>query len=570
MSEMRKVDEVTLEIAGNLLLSIAEEMGVALIRSAYSTNIKERRDISTAVFDPKGNMVAQAEHVPMHLGSLLGIIKVVLERYGDALQPGDMFMANDPYGGGGTHLPDITIAAPVFEDGKLIGWVANLAHHSDVGGKVPGSTSGDADSIFQEGLKIPVVRVMEAGKTDLDILHFVMANSRLPDERYGDLQAQLAANRIGIRRLKEAYARFGDDLVDSMYALQDYAERRLRAGIAELPDGTYTFTDYMDDGGVASPDPITITVSLTIKGDSILFDFSGTHPQVEGPINVTYNGLLATVFYALKAFVDPDIPSNAGIYRVIEVKAEEGSIINCTNPAPVGARIDTCMRVADVIFGAFAQVAPDRAIAGCNSSCTTAIFSGSDPHDPSRFYVYLETIAGGAGASAANDGLSGVQVHMTNTSNLPVEALEMEYPYLEVLEYSLIPDSGGAGKTRGGLGILRRFEIKQDNILYTGLGDRQVFPPWGLNGGEHGSGGRYEIIRADGTTEHPPSKVTNVVLNKGDLVSVYTPGGGGYGPPKERDRERVLVDVIEGRVSPESAKEIYGVDVKVEAQTCTG
>lgn len=564
---MRKVDAVTLEIAGNVLLSIAEEMGLALIRSAYSTNIKERRDISTAVFDPKGNMVAQAEHVPMHLGSLLGIIKVIIKRYGTAILPGDMFMANDPYGGGGTHLPDITIAAPVFKEKVLIGWVANLAHHSDVGGKVPGSTSGDANSIFQEGLKIPVVRVTKAGKTCKDMLHFVMANSRLPDERYGDLQAQLAANRIGVRRLHEAYERYGNVLIDSMYELQDYAERRLRAGIQDLPDGNYSFTDYMDDGGVAYPNPIKITLSLNIKGDSILFDFSDTHPQVGGPINVTYNGLLATVFYALKAFVDPGIPSNAGIYRVINVKAEAGSIINCKNPAPVGARIDTCMRVADVIFGAFAQVAPERAIAGCNSSCTTAIFSGTDPDDPSKFYVYLETIAGGSGASMAHDGLSGVQVHMTNTSNLPVEALEMEFPYLEVLEYALVRDSGGAGKTRGGLGILRRFEVKYENILYTGLGDRQVFPPWGLNGGYSGSGGRYEIRRSDGNVEHLSSKVTDIVLNRGDIVSVYTPGGGGYGAPGDRDKEDVLADFVEGYISEQSARKLYGVNLTTEQKS---
>ena len=496
----KRVDAVTVEIVGNLLLSIAEEMGVALIKSAYSTNIKERRDISTAVFDPEGNMVAQAEHVAMHLGSLLGIIKEVYRKHPiSEIHPGDMFMGNDPYNGGGTHLPDITVAQPVFAGETLIGWVANLAHHSDVGGKVAGSTSGDAVSIFQEGLKIPLVRVCEKGKVKEDIVSFLLANSRIPGERQGDLQAQIASNRVGARRLLEAFDRYHTLLIDSMHELQDYAERRLRAGIKALPDGEYEFTDYMDDAGINHPSPIKIHVKISIKDDFMYLDFTGTDPQVNGPNNVTKNGLLATVFYCLKALIDPEIPSNAGIYRAFQVEAEEGSIVNAVNPAPVGARIDTCMRVADVIFGALGPAVPERAMAGCNSSCTSAIFSGADPQDSSHFYVYLETIAGGSGAQKGRDGLSGVQVHMTNTSNLPVEALEMEFPLLTVHKYGLIENSGGAGQYRGGLGIERIFEAMYDNISFTGLGDRQLYRPWGLYGGLPGAGGEYFITRADGT-----------------------------------------------------------------------
>jgi N-methylhydantoinase B len=557
-----RVDAVSVEIVGNLLLSIAEEMGVALIKSAYSTNIKERRDISTAVFDPEGNMVAQAEHVAMHLGSLLGIIKEVYKKHSMYdIKPGDMFMGNDPYNGGGTHLPDITVAAPVFAGNKLVGWVANLAHHSDVGGKVAGSTSGDAVSIFQEGLKIPLVRVCAKGEVQDDIINFIMANSRLPKERYGDLQAQIASNRVGMKRLIEAYDRYGDLLVDSMHELQNYTEKRLRAGIAKLPDGEYSFTDYMDDAGIESPDPIKIQVKITIKDDSMNLNFAGTDPQVKGPNNVTKNGLLATVFYSLKALIDPDIPSNAGIYRAFSVDAEEGSIINAANPAPVGERIDTCMRVADVIFGALAPAVPERALAGCNSSCTSAIFSGTDPKDPEHFYVYLETVAGGSGAQKHNDGLSGVQVHMTNTSNLPIEALEMEFPLLLVRKYGLIENSGGAGEYRGGLGIERVFEAMYDNINYTGLGDRQKFKPWGLYGGMEGAGGEYFITRTNGTIEKLPSKCTDVLLHKGDIVTVHTPGAGGYGDPKKRKPEAVLSDVIEHKVSLDKAEELYGIKV---------
>ena len=533
----KRVDAVTVEIVGNLLLSIAEEMGVALIKSAYSTNIKERRDISTAVFDPEGNMVAQAEHVAMHLGSLLGIIKEVYRKHPiSEIHPGDMFMGNDPYNGGGTHLPDITVAQPVFAGETLIGWVANLAHHSDVGGKVAGSTSGDAVSIFQEGLKIPLVRVCENGKIQEDIVSFLLANSRIPGERQGDLQAQIASNRVGARRLLEAFERYHTLLIDSMHELQDYAERRLRAGIKALPDGEYEFTDYMDDAGINHPSPIKIHVKISIKDDFMYLDFTGTDPQVNGPNNVTKNGLLATVFYCLKALIDPEIPSNAGIYRAFQVEAEEGSIVNAVNPAPVGARIDTCMRVADVIFGALGPAVPKRAMAGCNSSCTSAIFSGADPQDSSHFYVYLETIAGGSGAQNGRDGLSGVQVHMTNTSNLPVEALEMEFPLLTVHKYGLIENSGGAGQYRGGLGIERIFEAMYDNISFTGLGDRQLYRPWGLYGGLPGAGGEYFITRADGTVEKLMSKCTDIPLHKGDTVTVHTPGAGGYGDPKERSK----------------------------------
>lgn len=561
-----KADAVTVEIVGNLLLTIAEEIGISIIKSAYSTNIKERRDISTAVFDPEGNLVAQAEHVPMHLGSLLSIVEEVYKKYPrEDIRPGDMFIGNDPYNGGGTHLPDITIVAPVFAGEKLIGWVANLAHHSDVGGKVPGSTSGDAVSIFQEGIKLPISKICREHQVNEEIVDFIMTNSRIPEERYGDLHAQIASNRVGSRRLLEAYEQYGDVLVDSMQELQKYAERRLRAGIAKLPDGVYEFTDYMDDAGAASPDPIKLSVKITIQGEAMELDFAGSHLQVNGPINVTYNGLLATVFYSIKALIDPEIYSNAGIYRAFTIKVEPGLIINARNPAPVGARIDTCMRVADVIFGAMAPVVPERAIAGCNSSCTTAVFSGHDPRDPDQFYVYLETIAGGAGASRDADGLSGVQVHLTNTSNLPIEALEMEFPLVIVREYALIEDSGGAGRHRGGLGIRREFEARFDNVSFTGLGDRQKFLPWGLDGGADGEGGSYRLTRKDGTVQKLPSKCTEIPLNKGDRITIHTPGAGGYGDPRERSAQDVLQDVIERKVSIHQAKSAYGVTVRRSA-----
>jgi len=562
------IDAVTVEILGNLLLSIAEEMGVAIIKSAYSTNIKERRDISTAVFDPDGNLVAQAEHVAMHLGSLLGIIHEVYKKYDIAqISPGDMFMGNDPYNGGGTHLPDITIAAPVFVDDTLVGWVANCAHHSDVGGKVPGSVAGDANSIFQEGLKIPLVRVCSQGHVNMDIVEFIMSNSRMPNERYGDVQAQIAANRVGKRRMISTYRRYGAVMLESMKELQRYTQRRLRAGIQGLPDGDYSFEDFMDDAGVGSAEPVRICVNIHIRGDEMTLDFTGTHQQVPGPVNMTFNGLLATVFYSLKALIDPTIPSNAGIYRSFRVIAEPGLIVSAVDPAPVGERIDSAMRTADVIFGAMAKAVPQRAIAGCNSSCTSAIFSGHDSRLQGQFYVYLETIAGGSGATMHGDGLSGVQVHMTNTSNLPIEALEMEFPLVLVQKYALRPDSGGAGRYRGGLGIERVFEAQFANISFTGLGDRQVFPPWGIEGGQAGLGGAYYLTRRGKSPVRLPSKCNDIEMLAGDTVAVLTPGAGGYGQAFDRDPQAVLVDVIDGKVSVEAARRDYGVAVYPHEET---
>lgn len=553
----KNIDPVSVEIVGNLLLSIAEEMGAALIRSAYSSNIKERKDCSTAVFDVEGNMVAQAEHIPMHLGSMLTIIDEIYKKYKkENIKKGDMFIANDPYSGGGTHLPDITLAAPVFFNNKIIAWVANIAHHSDVGGKVPGSTSGDAISIFQEGIRIPIIKFVENEKINEDIKDYILINCRTPKERKGDLQAQVAANRVGVNRIAEVYKKYGDKLKIYMNELLNHSENRLSNKIKCIPDGAYNFKDYMDDDGI-NDEKIPIEVDITIKNNHMKLDFSKSSSQVSGPINVTYNGLLATVFYTIKSLIDPNIASNAGIYRVFDVIAPEGTIVNALPPSPVGERIDTCMRVVDVIVGAMAEAIPERVIAACNSACTTATFSGIDPRSD-EFFVYLETIAGGSGASEIKDGMSGVQVHLTNTSNLPIEALEIEYPLL-VERYCLRVNSGGDGKNRGGLGIRRDIKTLVPDITFSALSDRQKFKPWGLKGGLSGEEGAYYHISGN-KKEQLSSKESNLELKKGDMISVQTPGSGGFGNPKERDKEKVKKDVIEGKITFQKAKEIYGVE----------
>jgi len=517
------MDRITLEVIGSALLSAAEEMGTALIRASYSTNIKERRDCSTAIFDRAGQVIAQAEHIPMHLGSLLGIVQEILRRYPvERLAPGDVFAANDPYTGGGTHLPDITLAAPVFVDGDLFGFVANIAHHAD-------RTGERIRTIYDEGLRIPPIRLVEAGRVREDVMELLLANFALPDERRGDFRAQIAANRLGERRLLELVARHG---VAAVRAASEetlaYGERKIRAAIRALPPGVYRFADAMDGDGVR-PGPIPIQVAVTVDGDRIHLDFTGTGPQCAGDLNVVWLALLATVYYALKAILDPSIPANGGFYRAIEVAAPPGCLVNALPPAPVAWRTQTCQRIADVIFGALAGAVPGRVPAAGNGANSAWVFSGVSPRT-GRYYVYLETLAGGAGATPRAPGMDGVQVHITNTSNLPVECLEMEYPLL-VEEYALAEGSDGAGAWRGGLGIRRTVRVLDHEATLLGTLERAEIPPWGLQGG--GPGGRAALVLNAGepAEERLPAKVWGHRLAPGDRVTIVTPGGGGFGPP---------------------------------------
>ena len=444
---------IDIELLRNGLTSICDEMYTAIMKSAYSTNIKERHDHSAAIFDATGRVVVQGESLPLHLASMLGLVEVVLARHGqDGIRPGDMFISNDPFVGRGSHLPDVAILAPVFRDGELALFVSNIAHHSDIGGMAPGSMAGGMTEIYQEGLRIPPIRIAIDGKIIEDVLELILLNVRVPHERRGDYNAQIAGNRLGLRRLDELFRRWSFDQVErGCQAIIDSVERRMRAGIKNLPDGTYKFADRLDDDGMGATD-IAVKVAIRVKGDEIWFDFAGSSPQVRGNMNNSFSGLQAATLYALKVLIDPEGPTNHGMLAPVHIVAPESSVVHASFPAATAARAQTCQRVVDVILGALAQAVPERVVAASNGANGVATFSATGPDG--RYYLYMETLGGGAGARAYKDGTDGVQVHITNTSNLPIEALENEYPLL-IVRYELIEDSGGAGKGRGGMGQRR-------------------------------------------------------------------------------------------------------------------
>ena len=557
------IDTVTVEVVRNLLMSIAEETYGIIVRSAYSTNMKERRDVCTAVIDPDGNSVAQVESLAALLGSMLNVVPNIYEKFGkENIRPGDMFIANDPYHGGGNHLPDIVIAAPAFAGDRLIRWIAHIGHHSGIGGKVPGFTSGDADSLFQEGIRIPVLRIHQDGKLIPSVMDLLLDNTRVPQEREGDLTAQMSANLIGVQRIQEAYERYQDDLPACMRELVSYSERRVRAVVSGLPDGEYCYTDYVDGCGDKYPDPLPIQVKVTIRGDELTIDFTGTAEQIKAPINVPYPCTKAAVFFSVKALMGDDIPANEGINRAVKIIAPKGCIVNPTEPSPIGAQIDCQQRIPDAIFGALAPIFPDTVVTAGNGACTTTILAGEGAIGTDSVFIFHEVIAGGGGASRNQDGLSGVQVNMTNTSNMPIEATEMEFTKILARKYELKADTGGAGQYRGGLGIERELEVLQDDVAYTGLGDRHKFRPWGLAGGREGAAGAfYRVAAADKTVTRMGHKTTSLPLKKGDIIRVITPGAGGYGDPFRRSPELVLKDVVESKVSPQAAKKEYGVAI---------
>lgn len=551
------LDPITLEIIWNGFRSVADECFLTLQRSAFSTNIKERHDHSVAVLDARGRLIVQAENaLPIHLASIGGLVEILLDKYGDDIAPGDIFIGNDPHVAGGTHLPDINLAAPVFDGKKLVAFICNIAHHADVGGAVRGSMSGGLTEIYQEGLRIPVVRLYRKGELVRDMLDLLLLNMRLPAERRGDLNAQIASCRLGVQRTEHLTARFGIPLIlDAFDQMIARSRVRILNAIGELPDGQWSYADMMDDDGVAAKD---VVISLTIRksGQKAVFDFTGSAPQVAGNINLTANAVRSSVCYALKALLDPDMPNNEGVLQAFEIVAPIGSIVNCRAPGAVALRANTCQRVVDVVLGAMSAALPERVIGSANGANTSMVFAGEDPAT-GLSYVYLETLGGGMGGRNDRDGKDGVQVHITNTSNLPVEAIEMEYP-LRVEEYSLVVDSGGAGRWRGGLGLRRVVRPVGHACEFSGAGERFRRGPPGIFGGESGKAGAFILRRADGSTENLPGKLTGLMLQPTDAVAVETPGAGGYGSPKERSEERLSEDLRSEKFTRRYLEDHYG------------
>jgi N-methylhydantoinase B len=538
------INPILLEIFKNRFSSIAEEMGVTLNRTAFSPNIKERRDFSCAVFDANGDMIAQAAHIPVHLGSMPLSVKAAIageeraaagatrfeasersEGASKGFRDGDMVILNDPFKGG-THLPDITLVAPVFNQGDLKPsfYVANRAHHADVGGMAAGSMPLST-SIFQEGVIIPPLKIVEEGVIDRKLMSFFLNNVRTPVEREGDFAAQIMANLTGARRLKELMARY-DPHVVSFYArgLIDYAERITRKAIAAIPDDVYGFEDFLDDDGTGR-ERIGIRVRIEIRGDEAVVDFTESDEQVAGSVNAVYAITLSAVLYVFRSLIEEEIPTNAGCFKPLKVITRKGTVVDAAFPAAVaGGNVETSQRIVDVVLGALAPALPGMIPAASQGTMNNVTIGGVDERTGKPF-AYYETIAGGMGATAGADGESGVHSHMTNTLNTPVEALEYGYPFL-VTEYSIRKGTGGAGRHRGGDGIVREMQLLSDAEV-TVLSERRSLSPYSLAGGEAGAAGRNVVIRKGEPSERPGK--FHEKLKKGDRIRIETPGGGGYG-----------------------------------------
>jgi N-methylhydantoinase B len=526
------IDPAELEIFKNLFHSVAEEMGAALRRSAFSPNIKERRDYSCAVFDGRGKAVAMGDHMPVHLGSMPRSVAAAIERL--PLGPGDIAVLNDPFAGG-THLPDITCVMPVFAGAgrqpktpKPIFYVANRAHHSDIGGAQPASM-GLSEEIYQEGLRIPPVLLVRNGKPQRDILAVLLANVRTPAEREGDLTAQIAACKLGEQRLQEMTHKYGVRKMDFyLAALQRYSARLMRHALSRIPDGTYRAEDFLDDDGY-STEPVRLRVAIKIQGGHATVDFTGCSPQCRGGVNAVMAITTSAVFYVFRCLLGEDVPACAGLLEPIEVIAPEGSVLNARPPAAVAAgNVETSQRIVDVLLRALARALPHRIPAASSGTMNNLSFGGIDPRTGAPF-AYYETIAGGMGARPSAEGLSGIHTHMTNSLNTPVEALESHFP-VRVRRTSIRRGSGGRGKFQGGDGIIRELEFLTD-VRCSILSDRRRFPPYGLAGGQPGKAGKNTLDTKSGTRSLPSKALVSV--RQGSVLRVETPGGGGWGKSSE-------------------------------------
>jgi N-methylhydantoinase B len=554
-TDRRGVDPITLEVVKNALASVADEMALVIMRSAYSPVVRDTMDYSTALCDRNGRVVAQGLTLAVQLGTFPTVMGYVLEEFGSSAQPGDVYIANDPYGCGGQHLPDLYVIQPIFVEGELEGYAATMAHHSDVGGIAPGSIAVHATEIYQEGLRIPLSKLYDGGIENTTLFRLLEANTRQPIHVLGDLHAQLAACRVGERGLTALLERYGDEAHTYMDELQRVAERMMRAEVSLLPDGVHTFTDYIDGVG-NHPVPIPICVRVEIAGDEVLISFEGTSPQVDASVNCPVGMVRAACYCAIRGIVGGEIPNCEGYMTPIRIDAPAGTVVNPVLPAACGARGVIGYRVYDALMGALAPIVPDRVLAAGEGGPTLIAFGGYD--EERRPFGTTEVLVGTWGARATRDGLEGVSNPLANLGNQPVELLEADIP-LEVEHYGLAPDSGGPGRQRGGLAYIRAFRVRASRVTLTIRTDRRDHPPYGLEGGEPGAPSSNTVISSDGRRELPTMPMEASTLVEGDRFIHVSAGGGGFGPPFERDPAAVLEDVLDDKVSVTAARERYGV-----------
>lgn len=549
------MDPITLEVIRNKLEGIANEMQTTLLHSAFSPIVKEGMDCSAAVFTADGQTMAQATAIPIHLATMIPALHAVLAKYPrESMAPGDVYLLNDPYCGG-THLPDITLFVPVYADGRVVAFSVTTVHHQDMGGMAPGSIPTNATEIYQEGLRIPPLKWIEAGRENETLREIMRLNIRLSETFFGDLNAQLAACRVGERRLGELCGGYGaQPMEDAFRLLLDRSEAMTRAALRNLPEGTFRYVDWLDNDGVELDRKVRLEIAVTVRDGAIHFDFTGTDAQLKGPLNCVPSGAQAAAYYAVRALTDASIPTNGGCFRPVTLHLPEGSLVNPAAPAPVNARTATIKRMCGMMVGALAEAVPER-VPAASASVSTMLAFGGRRADGSSFIV-SELVAAGTGASQAGDGVDCLQTDGSNSMNLPIEALSMDVP-LKVLRFGLRADSGGAGLHRGGLGVVKEFEFLVDDVRVTYRGERHFTQARGSRGGKPGATARATLFRADGRIEEIRSKTVTTVC-RGDRLLVETAGGGGFGDPLARPRESVLADVRNGKVSPAAARDMYG------------
>ena len=558
-----QVDPVTIEVLRGRFTAVADEMQHALIKSSYSTIVTEALDATCAVYDETGRTVAQACAIPIHLGALTELGRRFARRYppGEA-KPGDVYLVNDPYAGG-THLPDFGVASPVFHDGELVGYVSTMTHHQDIGGVAPGSATAAVYDHHAEGLRIPMVRLASEGVVSEDMLNLLTANSRSPRNMRGDLEAQIAGCHTGEARLGAVFEHWGKDKVRAgVEALLDYAERLTRLAIERMKDGEYTFSDWLDDDGLSpDSDPVEIRVTLRVKGSELEFDFTGSGDQVGAAINNVPSSTISAVYYAVRLLTGDAAPNNDGCYRPVSVNLPEGSIVNPTYPAPVNARGVAIARIVDAVLGALSAALPGTIpAAGCGHA-TVIQTGGIDTATGRRFVGVLGgPLRSGTGARPRMDGLDVTDHDLSNSHHIPLEVTEGEFP-VRYGRLELWPDSGGAGAWRGGLGYQAEVQWLRGEGVLSLRGERHRFQPWGTQGGGPAPRCRSELVNEDGEVEPLPAKIL-LSIRAGQALRYWSTGGGGYGEPWRRDAQLVLADVLDGRVSPQAARELYGVVIE--------